>query len=95
MSDNVQIALIVGVVFVIALWMFKGKLGSVLFSADKKGMKAEIHSQQNSGITISGVKQVGEGHEVSAETSNVTIEHIEQEGKGHSVKAITPSKNKK
>ncbi|MCX7093696.1 MAG: hypothetical protein NTY50_09640 [Methylobacter sp.] len=96
MSENVQIALIIvlGIVAVLllALWVFKDKLDIFNFNASKKGVTAKMEQHKNTGISISGNTQAGNGNEIAAETANVSIENNRQDGDENVIRAAATSK---
>ncbi len=98
MSEDVQIALIivVGIVSVVVFALSRyDKLGKFSFSASKKNVTAKMEQHQNTGITISGNTQAGNGNEITAETANVSIENNRQDGDENSIRAAATSKNNK
>lgn len=94
MTENVQIALIVGIVAVLllALWLFKDKLDIFSFTANKKGVTTKMEKHKNTGINISGNTQAGNGNEIAAETANVSIENNRQNGDENVIRAAATSK---
>jgi hypothetical protein len=94
MSENVQIALVIGAVLIFALWMFKDRLDIFNFSASKKCVSAKMEKHQDTGITISNNTQDGNSNEISTETANVTIEENLQQGDKNRIHAAATSKKK-
>jgi FtsZ-interacting cell division protein ZipA len=96
MSENVQMTLIVVgglvVLLVFALWMFKNRLDSFSFTANKKSLTAKMEQRQNTGIAISGNIQDGNNNEIAAETVNSTIENNLQKGDDNRIRATATSK---
>jgi hypothetical protein len=75
--------------------MFKDKLDIFSFNANKKGVTAKMEQHKNTGISISGNTQAGNGNEIVAETANVSIENNRQEGDENVIRATAISKNNK
>jgi len=94
MSENVQIALIIGIaaVLLLALWLFKDKLNIFSFTANKKGVTTKMEQHKNTGINISGNTQAGKGNAIAAETTNVSIENNRQDGDENVIRAAARSK---
>jgi len=94
MTENVQIALIAGIVAVLllALWLFKDKLDIFSFNANKKGVTAKMERHQSTSINISGNNQAGNGNEIAVETANVLIENNLQQGDDNLIRAAATSK---
>jgi GTP:adenosylcobinamide-phosphate guanylyltransferase len=94
MNDTLIIVSGIVIVLSLALWMFKDRLDSFIFKADKKSVTAKMEKHQNTGITISNNTQDGEEHEIIAEKANVNIENNEQLGKKNRISTATPNKKK-
>lgn len=99
MSENVQIALIIvsgiTVVLLLALWMFKDRLDSFSFTANRKNVTAKMEQHKNTGITISGNIQDGDENEITAVITNVAIENNRQKGNSNHIHADATSKKDK
>jgi hypothetical protein len=84
MTENVQIAIIIGCILLFALWMFKDRLGIFRFTANKDGVdaKMERHHEEKT-ITISGTTQYGKKNKIQVNNDGVKIDDFHQRGEGN------------
>lgn len=96
MSDRVYIALIIAIVFVIALIIFRRRLSSLLFKANTNGIEAELktHTQaeaggasnspasrsKSAGVTIKRNRLFGWRNKIEVERNDVNVEENTQLG---------------
>ena len=82
MSDQIQNMLIIAVAAVlivgIILFVLRDKISQINFKA--KGIDANVKTRVNKGITISKVKQKGDGNKMNIATDDIQVSEFEQEG---------------
>lgn len=66
MTENVLIALVIGLVILGAVYLLRDRLGGGSFSATKKGVSASVQAHEEKTSSVSGNKIKGHGNSLGA-----------------------------